>query len=211
VANDEPTTTPASALALGKRRAIVKAARARFVAEGYDTSVDAIAADADVSKATVYNHFASKERLFLSVVGDALDEAFAVTLADAESHLRVVEGLRETLIRTCRSWVATVAQPDVLALRNLVAWEIRRFPALGRAWEEGGPKRLNALLRTVLERHVAAGELAVPDLEVAVTQLVALTLYPHLVASAYGVGLSSDLSDRLIDQGVDLFLRGYAA
>jgi hypothetical protein len=35
-------------------------------------------------------------------------------------------------------------------------------------------------------------------------------LYPHLVFSAYGTELDADLSDRLIAQGVEMFLHHYA-
>src|SRR5438477_89804 len=48
-----------------KRRAIVEAATAAFLRDGYrGTSMDEVAAKAGVSKQTVYKHFADKERLF---------------------------------------------------------------------------------------------------------------------------------------------------
>ena len=54
-----------------KRAAIVHAAVAEFQARGFDgTSMDQIAARADVSKRTVYNHFPSKEDLFHEIVAE---------------------------------------------------------------------------------------------------------------------------------------------
>ena len=51
-------------------RRILEAAGSHFYAHGFErASVDAIAADAGVSKMTVYSHFASKERLFEAVIG----------------------------------------------------------------------------------------------------------------------------------------------
>ena len=53
-----------------KRAAILDAAEALFVSDGYElTSVDAISARAGVSKRTVYDHFGDKLTLFRSVSG----------------------------------------------------------------------------------------------------------------------------------------------
>lgn len=52
-----------------KREAIVQAAIAEFRANGFEvTSMDKIAAAAEVSKRTVYNHFPSKEELFAEIL-----------------------------------------------------------------------------------------------------------------------------------------------
>src|SRR5690606_36498040 len=53
-----------------KREQILQGAKALFRELGFErASVDAIAAEAGVSKATIYNHFRSKEALFLSAYG----------------------------------------------------------------------------------------------------------------------------------------------
>jgi TetR/AcrR family transcriptional repressor of mexJK operon len=54
----------------GKREAIVAAAVRLFMAGGYGVSMETIAAEAGVSKQTVYNLFSTKERLFGAVVAD---------------------------------------------------------------------------------------------------------------------------------------------
>lgn len=202
---------PTGARAGRKRRAIVEAARERFLSDGYETSVEAIAAEAGVSKATVYNHFGSKEALFIAIVGDALDEALGTTLAEAEIQLRDTNEVREALIRTAGAWVAGVTDPSVLALRNLVTAEIRRFPQLGEAWEARGPGRFFPLLTALFERLERRGELRITDVEVAAIQLFALTLYPHLVFASYGSTVPPELSQRLIEGGVDMFLDHYRA
>lgn len=52
-----------------KRAAILEAAVAEFRQSGYETtSMDRIAAQAGVSKRTVYNHFPSKEALFAQIL-----------------------------------------------------------------------------------------------------------------------------------------------
>jgi TetR/AcrR family transcriptional regulator of autoinduction and epiphytic fitness len=60
---------PGRPVSMEKRKAILKAARAEFSTLGYrDASMDAIAKKAGVSKRTLYNHFAGKERLFRELV-----------------------------------------------------------------------------------------------------------------------------------------------
>jgi AcrR family transcriptional regulator len=57
-----------------RNRRIVEAARSHFDAHGFERSnIDAIAADACVSKMTIYSHFASKEGLFEAVIRDRTD------------------------------------------------------------------------------------------------------------------------------------------
>src|SRR5512133_831632 len=57
-----------------KRRKILSGAREVFAELGFErASVDVIAARAGVSKATVYNHFADKQALFVAAVVEATD------------------------------------------------------------------------------------------------------------------------------------------
>lgn len=200
---------PSSERALGKRRAIVEAAQSRFLSEGYETSVDAIADDANVSKATVYNHFGSKESLFIAVIRDALDVALGEAVDEARKQLATTEGARAALTETARALVHGVAQPAVLALRNLVTGELRRFPELGEAWETSGPRRAATMVRELLERFIDQNELRIEDIDIAVIQLFALTLYPHLTAGSYGKQISDAASERLITSGIDVFLSRY--
>lgn len=52
-----------------KREAIIQAAISEFRSQGFDaTSMDKIAATAEVSKRTVYNHFPSKDELFTAIL-----------------------------------------------------------------------------------------------------------------------------------------------
>jgi TetR/AcrR family transcriptional regulator of autoinduction and epiphytic fitness len=61
--------TPSQRLTDRKRQAIIEAAIDEFRTAGYETtSMDRIAARAEVSKRTVYNHFPSKEVLFAEIL-----------------------------------------------------------------------------------------------------------------------------------------------
>jgi TetR/AcrR family transcriptional regulator of autoinduction and epiphytic fitness len=64
-----------------KHQAILQAAIEEFYTKGYEgSSMDTISKEANVSKATVYNHFKSKEELFLAIamiIKQRLEASFA--------------------------------------------------------------------------------------------------------------------------------------
>jgi len=202
---------PAGPRAEAKRQAIVTAARELFLREGFDVSVDVIAAEADVSKVTVYNHFGSKEALFIGVIKDSLDAPLGGTLVTAIDHLAEAEDLREALVATARAWVDGIrTNPDILALQNVVGRELHRFPELGEAWRHGSTERHHPAVAGALRKVAEQGRLDISDFDVATLQLYSLLLYPHLVFSAYGTDIDDSLTDRLIAGGVDMFLSHYA-
>lgn len=196
-----------------KREAIVRAARSLFLREGFGVGMDAIAAEAGVSKVTVYNHFGNKEALFVAVIAGALDEPL-----DASSSVAALDGLteaddlREAFLNVARAWVDVVRNDqEMTALRHLVAREIHRFPSLGEAWGQRGPEGHHPAIAGALRELAERGRLSVPDMETAVIQLYSLLVFPHLVFGSYGTDISDDLTDRLIVAGVDMFLGCYAA
>jgi AcrR family transcriptional regulator len=202
---------PSGARAEQKRAAIIAAARETFLKEGFSAGMDLIAAKAGVSKVTIYNHFGSKEALFTAVIADALDAPLGGTLVAAIDQLAGADDLRKALIEATQAWVASVRDnPDVLAMRNLVARELHRFPDLGKAWQHQPPGHHHPAVAGALEQLAAKGRLTIPDLEVAIIQLYSLLLYPHLVFSTYGTELDAGLTDRLITHGVEMFLDHYA-
>ncbi|MER5307102.1 TetR/AcrR family transcriptional regulator [Streptomyces sp. NPDC002773] len=241
--DDRPAKpAPTGPRAARKRQAIVRAARALFLREGFGVGMDAIAAEAGVSKVTVYNHFGSKEALFTAVVAGALDEPLADSGAvdsrttdggTADSRTpsggtagsgttrrpdlaRLVDAdgpdaLKAALTEAGRAWGRAVrADAEGRALRTLVATELHRFPELGRAWRAHGPAGHHPEVADALRTLADRGRLDIPDLEVAVLQLYSLLVFPHMVFEQYGTELTEDLSERLVVDGVETFLRRYA-
>ncbi|MFI6935849.1 TetR/AcrR family transcriptional regulator [Streptomyces sp. NPDC050287] len=204
----QPPSGPRAEL---KRQAIVRAARELFLRDGFGVGMDSIAAEAGVSKVTVYNHFGSKEALFTAVITSALDEPLGHASSTAIEALPEAEDLRAALLDAARAWAHAVrTNKDVTALRNLVVAEQHRFPELGRAWQERGPEGHHPAVAGALRTLADQGRLVIPDLEAAIIQLYALLVFPHMVFSSYGTHIDDDLADRLITGGVDMFLAYYA-
>ncbi|CAM5450917.1 TetR family transcriptional regulator [Streptomyces tanashiensis] len=207
----DPKPAPTGPRAARKRQAVVRAARDLFLREGFGVGMDAIAAEAGVSKVTVYNHFGSKEALFTAVVAGALDEPLH---GDADgpdlSRLADAEDLRAALTEAGRAWARAVrADEEGRALRTLVATELHRFPELGRAWRAHGPAGHHPAVADALRTLADRGRLAIPDLEVAVLQLYSLLVFPQMVFEQYGTELTDELGERLVVDGVEMFLRRY--
>ena len=99
-----------------KRDAIVQAAIAEFRANGFEaTSVDKVAARAEVSKRTLYNHFPSKDELFAAILL-VLWETSASELQRAYEPARPV---RDQLLELLQSKLAMLADDNFLALARV--------------------------------------------------------------------------------------------
>lgn len=195
-----------------KREAIIAAARTLFLRDGFDASVDLIAAAAEVSKVTVYNHFGSKQALFVEVVKDAVDAPLGDTLVSAVDGLAESDDLSAAFTTAARAWVRDVrANPGLLAMRDLAAREAHRFPELRTAWHQGGSAQLHhPAAGAALDKLAAAGRLDIPDTGLAIIQLYSLLVFPHLVFHTYGAAMDDDFADRLVTDGVAMFLTHYA-
>jgi TetR/AcrR family transcriptional regulator, regulator of autoinduction and epiphytic fitness len=107
---------PPTRLTDRKRAAIVNAAVEEFIASGFEaTSMDRIAASADVSKRTVYNHFPSKEALFAEILHQLWNASRA---ADAAVY-HPKEPLREQLLDLLMRKLRTLNDESALALARV--------------------------------------------------------------------------------------------
>jgi AcrR family transcriptional regulator len=125
--------------------------------------MDEVAAVAGVSKQTVYNHFGSKEQLFLAVIQQSINGVLDEFFAALDTSFPGSGDLEEDLMRLGRILLTKVLDPELMALRRLVIAEVGRFPQLGRAWYESGPGTLIATLADSLRILAERGELDIDD------------------------------------------------
>jgi TetR/AcrR family transcriptional regulator, mexJK operon transcriptional repressor len=146
-----------------KRRAILDAARAVFLSSGYrGASMDQVAAIAQVSKVTVYNHFSDKRSLFTTVITSAIDEAEQSTHSLVD-RLGQSTDLAKDLRTFARQHIVDVTQPHLIQMRRMIIAEAGRFPELARAWHRSGPERAHATLAKQIKQLTARGLLQVGD------------------------------------------------
>jgi len=152
-----------------KRRQIIEGARAVFLAQGFDgASMGEIARQAAVSKGTLYVYFDSKEALFEAIVEEeCLAQAEQVFALDSNDH-----DVAAVLTRLGGAFVRFLCRPGGQSSLRTVISISERMPAIGKQFYEAGPVVGIARLGRYLEDQVAAGYLAIPDVEVAAAQFL---------------------------------------
>jgi AcrR family transcriptional regulator len=115
-----------------------------FARDGYArASIDVIAAEAQVSSRTIYNHFQDKAGLFRAVIQDSAQRVAAAQLGIVDRYLRKVTDLEADLVEFGIAW--RTPRPDTsrkrrstrgrrparsqYAVRWLIAWP--HWPAKG--------------------------------------------------------------------------------
>lgn len=144
-----------------KTAAIIIAARKCFISQGYGaTSMDQVAAEAMVSKATVYAHFHSKEELFGAFI-----------MAQCNVHAEGFGGIPQENIHTLdqavdiitRYLMGRLLDPDNLAIYRIVMAECYRHPELTQVYYTQGQQRGRALIGEKLTRLSERGIIRIAD------------------------------------------------
>jgi TetR/AcrR family transcriptional regulator, mexJK operon transcriptional repressor len=195
-----------------KRDAIVLAARQLFLRDGFErVSVDAIAAEAGVSKRTIYNHYGDKERLFLDVIGETYNTMIGAVVALMDKYLTDLpdEAVEDGIIAFSREVALFAARtPERTAVIRLLMSEAPHFPALLAV--EARPRGITASIAERLVRLNARGLLDVPEPQDAANHLFALTMGQVNNRSMYGaIELSEDEVTHMATSGARAFLRAY--
>ena len=191
-----------------KRSAILAAAAEQFRTHGYENaSVDGIAALAEVSKRTVYNHFPSKETLF----AETILQMFESSAGMLELSYRRDLSLREQLEELMRQKMRSLADRDFLDLARVAIGEAihapeRTLPILARLGEleEGVTRWIRAAQDD--------GRLKPGDPAFAATllqgQVKTFAFWPQIAMGA--APLAQVEQERVIDAAVSMFLSYFA-
>src|SRR5690606_8674931 len=209
----EPTREPARPAAPGRPKdmekagAILDAARRLFTAHGFDgASMDQIAAEAGVSKLTVYSHYGDKDTLFSAVVKSYCDQKLPESLFRSAPEVPV----RERLLDVGRAFLDFVSSPDAIAgHRMLCSPKMADSHLPGRFWE-AGPARVQRALPEGRRGRVDRGVLAIDDGMLAARQFLALVKGEPHVRMLRGCGDRHEDAEAHVAASVDVFLRAYA-
>lgn len=181
-----------------------------FLAHGVEpVAVDTIAAEAGVSKATVYAHFADKRALFQEGVRREMAKIEAAQKIG--QHDSDATSLRDVLIAFGEGLMTFLASPGAVDFYGSLSGELRRSPDLARLFHEAGPGRTQANLAAILASPLAA-DLNMPDPEAAAEMLLGMwqgmTNYRLMLGVDHDAVVAS-IPER-VSEGVDRFLRAFA-
>ncbi|KAF1014723.1 MAG: Biofilm operon icaADBC HTH-type negative transcriptional regulator IcaR [Stenotrophomonas maltophilia] len=193
---------------LGKRTAILEAAKTLFIEQGYTgVCMDSIAALANVSKLTVYSHFGDKEALFLQAVQSKCIEMLPDELFVADAR----GPLREQLLGIGRAFFDMITSDAAVSIQR-VMMSPETDQRLRELFWQAGPQRTCDAVAEFLRGRAARGELDIDDAKVAAQQLLTLVkgeLHAHMMCGMPLSPVEYDAQAHVTDS-VDFFLRAYA-
>ena len=188
---------------------ILEAARSQFYAHGLErASVDAIAADAGVSKMTVYSNFGSKERLFEAVVRDRTE--------------RVVDGLagaealdptqpQKALLAIGEQFLSVTRDDEALGQFRSLYGAAGAQPQACRAFYRQGADRLIGCLAAYLRSANGAGTLTVQNPRQAADLFLSIFLGNGDIRGLLMLDMpDAKENEALLREAVRVFIAGYA-
>lgn len=183
------------------RQRLLEAACEAFREEGYQVSIDRIAARAQVARQTLYNHFPSKDALFAEVVRHAIQSVLVTLDRDGE--------VRATLLAFSEAYREKILSADGIAIFRALTAEAPRFPALAKQFFRQGPQTTRKRLAEYLDRAMKQGRLKRDDPDFAAEMLTAMLADFDRLRGL--MNLQTDLlKSTKSAQVVDCFLRAFA-
>lgn len=211
---DMVSTIPASAATrshAAKRLSILEAATVIFCRDGFaSASIETIAAEAGVSRQTIYNHYSDKEKLFTAVVKDMTERANAGLFATIAGFPDRPSDLAAELVDFATKLAANcLCNRDCIALRKLIQAEGERYPELFAPWRLLGPERAWAAIGARFARLHHLGYLDIDDPDIAARQFQALVNSDLYVGSLLGDKPTETQVRAAAEAAVKTFLKAY--
>ncbi len=190
-----------------KRAAIVEAAAHNFFHHGFAaTAIEQVAADAGVSKVTIYNQFGDKRALFTAAV-----ECECEKMRGHFSLEGTAQGtIGERLTAIGEAIVAFLFRPEMIQFERRIAAETVNDPAIGAAFLEAGPWRMKHGFAAWLQHAAASGDLDLDDPMLAAEQFVSMCKGMGDLERRFGAEGSPQCRQQRIRGAVEVFLAAYA-
>jgi TetR/AcrR family transcriptional repressor of mexJK operon len=194
-----------------KRAAILAAAKALFIRNAFaGTSMDAIAADAGVSKLTVYSHFGDKDNLFREVIRSRVQDWLPEEIYAYDPHVDI----SETLKKITHAHMQLDCEKESIGTVRAILSDCRQGnPRYGKLLWEEGPARTHRLMETLLQHAVDDGVLDISNVKTASIQFISLIkgdlLLRRLCACDECPDTAAAEIEAIASAGVVTFLRAY--
>jgi AcrR family transcriptional regulator len=192
-----------------KRRQILDGARKVFMDLGFDgASMGEIARAAQVSKGTLYVYFADKCALF-----EAILEQEALQHGQVAFNFDPARDVETTLKDFGRAYNRLLCRPGGGSAIRTVMAIAERMPDLGRRYYARVLDKSINRLSDYLTAHVASGDLAIDDCDLAASQFMELckaSLFLPFVFQAAPAPSEERMSE-VVDSATRMFLAAYRA
>ncbi len=187
---------------------VLQGGRRVFLRDGFEgASVDDIAREAGVSKATLYAYFPDKRLLFTEICA----AEFRRLAAEAEAEMDPAAPPERMLAETGARIAAFQMSDFGRGMYALMVAEVSRFPEVARNFYATGPGQARGRLVARLQAMADRGDLRIEDCELAADQFVQLCkagLHERVV-----LGLIDDIRPeevaRTVKGAVEVFLARY--
>ena len=191
-----------------KRQAILKGAAEVFREVGFErASMSDIRARIGGSKATLYNYFPSKEKLFFEVMYQATEiELGAITAALNPD----TDDLKQELLNFGQRLLPALYSPEAIAIRRLAIAELGHSD-IGKVVFEGSVVPIEKQVAEFLRSTMKRGVLRTADPKTAAIHLLSLLESELLQRVLLGVmdAVKPGAVRGAVRRAVDVFLSGY--
>ena len=187
---------------------VLEGARTVFLRDGFErASVDEIAREAAVSKATLYAYFPDKRLLFMEIaLGECRRQA-----DEAGEMLDFSLPVADILHLAAEKLVAFLVSDFGQRIYRIAVAEAENFPALAHEFYHSGPKLVQDRIAECLRCAVDRQELAIDDIDLAAAQFAQLCkadLLDRRLFTASPCCTSKDTA-KVIDGAVHMFMARY--
>jgi len=190
-----------------KREVIVAAARKLFLERGFGaTSMEAITAEASISKRTLYHYFKNKESLFAAIMGDMCE-----IIGGSHPDEPIPDNEPEQILKFVGLHILhSVLEPEALGVFRVVLAENANFPELGQTFWDAGPEVMKDYLAGYLSELNKRGVLTVTDPDLAAFQFMGMIKWPYHMRLLFGAGIppTEEVLITSLDQAVSIFVNG---
>jgi TetR/AcrR family transcriptional regulator, mexJK operon transcriptional repressor len=201
-----PSPSPNPAASTNEK--ILQAALAVFLEVGFErANLDKIAAQAGVTKPTVYSHFGSKVGLLQAVAQQQAQQA----ITQFSPNLKSTGNVRRDLTGFAKSFLTNTLHPDAIRVHRFAIVEAMTHPELVAPLLSAGPKKLDEALQNYLDAETKAGRLRCRNPLLAAQQLIGLLSGMDFLAIIISQVVPSEAETRKrIASAIDVFLNSYA-
>ena len=191
-----------------KRQAILKGAAEVFREVGFErASMSDIRARIGGSKATLYNYFPSKEKLFFEVMYQSTERELGAITAALNPE---ADDLKQELLHFGQRLLPALYSPEAIAIRRLAIAELGHSN-IGKVVYEGSMAPIEKQVAEFLRMAMKRGLLRTADPKTAAVHLLSLLESELLQRVLLGVmdSVKPEAVKGAVRRAVEVFLSGY--